>query len=120
MDWKVSLDRYLTTPPDDGFTDYFENVSESLSNDFWDENEDWVLDSKEFENWVSKCFDKGKHPKTTARIIERLHRIKLYYEKLISQAHTNLTIKKGKKEYAPTIVEIQNEINKIKTLKKSI
>lgn len=118
MNWKTSLDRYLTTPPDDGYDNYFERVCESLTDHFWDEQENWVLNSKEFENLTSRCFNKGKHPKTTAEIIERLHRVKLYYEKLVALAHSNLTIKKGKKEFAPTSAEIQNEMNKLKNLSK--
>lgn len=75
MNWKTSLDRYLTTPPDDGFDNYFENVCENLSNEFWDEHEDWILDSKEFEKSVERCFNKGCEPKYSASIIERAFRI---------------------------------------------
>ena len=75
MNWKTSLDRYLTNPPDDGFDYYFENVSESLSDEFWGEQEDWILDSKEFEKSVEKCFNKGWEPKYSATIIERAFRI---------------------------------------------
>lgn len=35
------------------------------------------------------------------------------FEKLLSQAHTNLTVKKGRKEYAPNKDELQEEIDKI-------
>ena len=75
MNWKISLDRYLTTPPDDGFDNYFENVCENLSNEFWDAHEDWILDSKEFEKSVERCFNKGCEPKYSASIIERAFRI---------------------------------------------
>lgn len=34
-------------------------------------------------------------------------------EKLISQAHTNLTVKKGRRDYAPTSTEIQEEIDRM-------
>ena len=34
-------------------------------------------------------------------------------QKLISQAHYNLTVKKGRKEYAPTSHEIQEEIDRM-------
>lgn len=75
MGWKQSLDRYLTSPPDDGFTDYFELVTEALTQEFFDANEDWVLDSKDFEKWVGKCFDKGYAPEKSALIIERAKKI---------------------------------------------
>ncbi len=114
MNLSVSLDKYLTTPFDDGFENYFEAVTEKLSNDFFDDNEDWVMESKQYQNWVEICRNKKLCPTATSQIIERAHRFKMYYEKLISVAHSNLTIKKGRKEYAPTIYEIQNEINKIK------
>ena len=35
------------------------------------------------------------------------------FEKLLSQAHTNLTIKMGRKDYAPNKDELQEEIDKI-------
>jgi len=34
-------------------------------------------------------------------------------ERLISQAHTNLTIKRGRRDYAPTTAEIQEEIDRM-------
>jgi len=34
-------------------------------------------------------------------------------EKLISQAHTNLTVKRGRRDYAPTTAEIQEEIDRM-------
>lgn len=80
MDWKQSLDRYLTSPPDDGFTDYFELVIEALTQEFFDDNEDWVLDSKEFENWVSKCYYSERDPETSAKIIQRARKIYEQYK----------------------------------------
>jgi hypothetical protein len=114
MNLSTSLDKYLTTPFDDGFENYFEAVTEKLSNEFFDKNKDWVMESKQFENWIEICRNKELNPSVTSKIIQRAHRFKMYYEKLISVAHTNLTVKKGRKEYAPTSFEIQNEINKIK------
>ena len=40
MDWKVSLDRYLTTPPDDGFDGWCEDVlGNKITDTFYNENE---------------------------------------------------------------------------------
>lgn len=75
MGWKQSLDRYLTSPPDDGFTDYFELVTEALTQDFFDANEDWVLNDKQSEKWIGMCFDKGIDPEKSALIIQRAKKI---------------------------------------------
>jgi hypothetical protein len=37
----------------------------------------------------------------------------LEIERLISQAHTNLTTKRGRRDYAPTTAEIQEEIDRM-------
>ena len=71
MNFSARLDRYLTTPPNDGFDSYFENVTEKLSNDFFEENEEWVMESLQYENWVEKCLNKGLSPINSAKIIER-------------------------------------------------
>lgn len=71
MKWKTSLDIYLTTPPNECYTDYFENITENLSNVFFDDNEKWVMESKQYEIWVEKCFNKGLQPICCAKIIER-------------------------------------------------
>jgi len=46
MDWKQSLDRYLTNPPDDGFDGFAENVINQLPDDFFNEYESWLFSEK--------------------------------------------------------------------------
>ena len=75
MNWKISLDRYLTTPPDDGFDGYFDQIVESFTEKFWDEHENWILDSKDFQTLVENCFNKGRDPKYSSKIIERAFNI---------------------------------------------
>lgn len=43
MNWKQSLDKYLTTPPDDGFDGYFDQVIELLPTGFYNEYEGWLM-----------------------------------------------------------------------------
>ena len=72
MNWKQSLDRYLTTPPDDGFTDYCEAVTESFTDTFFDANESWILDETEqIDKWLNKLCFIGVEPEKAAKIIER-------------------------------------------------
>lgn len=74
--WKQGLDRYLTQgPPDDGFGDYFEAVTEALTAPFYQANENWVVDGALMPIWASHLFDGGKTPAQTAAIIERAHAI---------------------------------------------
>jgi len=72
MNWKQSLDRYLTTPPDDGFDGWAEDALNSLSNDFYALNEDWIDEyNGQCNRWLNKLFDKGIEPIRAAAIIER-------------------------------------------------
>ena len=72
MNWKLGLDRYLTSgPPEDGLDNWCEVATESMTNEFWEVAEDWVLDSKRCSDWLNILFNKGKSPQETARIIEK-------------------------------------------------
>ena len=69
MNWKTSLDKYLTSPFDDGFDNWCELVTESMSNEFWERNENWILDSDLCNKWLNKLQD--KEPELAGQIIER-------------------------------------------------
>lgn len=72
MNWKQSLDRYLTTPPDDGFKVYCEAVTEVFTDTFFEANETWILDETEqIDKWLEKLFMSGVEPEKAAKIIER-------------------------------------------------
>ncbi len=57
------------------FNAYFEKVCEKMSDNFFYENEDWIMESELCNNWVEKLRDKGKEPEETAHIIERAFNI---------------------------------------------
>lgn len=69
MNWKQSLDRYLTTPPEDRFDNYCDEIIECVSKDFYDNNEDW-LNSQEATNIMDSYFRSGITPKEAAILIE--------------------------------------------------
>ena len=72
MDWKQSLDRYLTTGPQDDFSPFAESLIDSLSQDFYNANEDWIDESDGlFNKWMNKLYNKSIDYKTAAKIIER-------------------------------------------------
>jgi hypothetical protein len=74
MNWQKSYDNMLARgPQDDGFQNWCEDVVENMSNEFWDKNEDWVMDDDTANSWFNKLIDKS--PKDAAAIIERAHRI---------------------------------------------
>lgn len=77
MNWKIGLDRYLTSgPSDDGFEDYCEHLLENgFSEQFYKENEAWLFDSTQLDKWSSKLFNKGFEPLHAAKIIERAFNI---------------------------------------------
>lgn len=62
------LDKWLTTEPEDYFTPYFEQVMESITNEFYYDNETWC-DSKECEDIVDEYYKKGWLPEDVAIII---------------------------------------------------
>ena len=76
MNWKTSLDKWLTTDPNEGYYSYIENVVEHLTNDFYTANEDWIMKGDTlFDTWVDKLYHKDLyHPKRSAEIIERAHK----------------------------------------------
>lgn len=57
MNWKVSLDRYLTTPPEFD-NDFFEQLCEYFTEDFYEDNEEWLCNSDLFDTWLNKL---GSH-----------------------------------------------------------
>jgi hypothetical protein len=74
--FQISLDRYLTSSPyEDGFDGFCDLVTERLSDDFFELNEDWVMEwDGVFNKWVNKCFYKKSFDvNKTARLIERGH-----------------------------------------------
>ena len=80
MNWKTSLDRYLTTPPDDGFDSWVEDtIGNKLSEAFFNANETWVeAYDGQCNKWLNELFDRrDASPEQAAKIIERAHSLYL-------------------------------------------
>jgi hypothetical protein len=76
MNWKTSLDRYLTASPNYDFEYWCEYVTEAMSESFFDANEDWILENNgQCEKWINRLIDKD--PKQASAIIERAFNIYL-------------------------------------------
>jgi len=77
MDFKTSLDRYLTSNPFDYTADlWFEEVlGDKISNQFYEDNEYWIENDPQIEKWLNKLFDSGKTQTEAAMIIERAFNI---------------------------------------------
>jgi hypothetical protein len=111
MNWKTSLDRFLTTPPDDGYEDWAEElVGNHISDQFFDNNEWWLKESDgQCKRWMNDLFyKKGKSPKEAALILERAFKIAMCRSIPILKMHYKSksgVIKKavlvGNKWYAP-------------------
>lgn len=74
MDWKVSLDRYLTSEPEDNFTPFVEKVYEFLPDSTFDEMEKHRFIDSEIESaflW---------HCQEIAPEMVALHMITLFYK----------------------------------------
>lgn len=71
MNWKQSLDRYLTTPFDDGFDSFAEMVIDKFSDEFYEANQEWIDSTDgQFNKWLEKLFYWHK-PDMASQIIER-------------------------------------------------
>lgn len=73
MDWKISLDRYLTTEPEDGFDEWVDEVFDSFSDPFYENHEEWLMEQEGICNeWLNKLyFKKDRSPEDSSKIIER-------------------------------------------------
>ncbi len=71
--WKQSLDRYLTREPDSRFDNWADEIVESLSDEFYYGNMEWVDENNgQFVKWLNALW--GGYtptPKESAKIIER-------------------------------------------------
>ena len=73
---KISLDKHLTSNPFDN-DDYWEEVCESFTEDFWEENEKSIMDGQ-IDKWINQCENSRElNPKYAAKLIERAHKIYL-------------------------------------------
>ena len=69
------LDKWLTTPPDDGFDNWAEDVlANKISNEFYKENENWI-DGIQCNDWVNKLFERDVDTNKAAKILERAFNI---------------------------------------------
>jgi hypothetical protein len=79
MDWKVSLDKYLTSEPFDGFDNFCEMIiGNHISDCFYQQNEDWLY-SEQCDKWLNKLYKKDIALSYCAMIIER--GFKIYIKK---------------------------------------
>ena len=76
MDWKPSLDKWLTTPPDDGFDDFYESVINGFTDEFYEKNESWTnIYEGQCEKWIYNLYYKYSFsPKEASLIIERAYK----------------------------------------------
>ena len=74
--FQIALDKYLTTPPNDDYSDYCEAVCERVGDEFFDRNETWLMDDESVANtWMWKLFIKEIKPSVAAMIVERAHKL---------------------------------------------
>ena len=56
MSFETDLDKYLTTPPDDGFDVFCEGVIEAISDSFFFKNDIWIIEAELSADWLEKLF----------------------------------------------------------------
>ena len=69
MGWKESLDKYLTTPPDDGFDQWCESTVDAVSDAYYHSHEEW-FEHNESDVLFNELFKQGLSPTEAAVIIE--------------------------------------------------
>jgi len=68
----TDYDRWLTTPPDDGYSDWVEQIIEVLPNDFHEKHQKWIyVYGGTFDVLLNNLWKKGKDPDEAASIIVR-------------------------------------------------
>lgn len=76
MDWKISLDKYLTSEPSndeyDGFCEMI--IGNHITDEFYRKNEDWLF-SEQCDKWLNKLYKKDIPLNYSALIIERAYKI---------------------------------------------
>ncbi len=77
MGFHESLDKYLTTPPEDDFDNWCEDLlGNKISDNFYNLNEKWIEESNgTCEKWINKLFNCDKSPTEAALIIERAYKL---------------------------------------------
>lgn len=72
MNWKERLDKYLTTPPEDGFDDWSSEVDNNLSECFWDTyGHEFMFEDKATDWLTNLYYVREKTPQEAAKIVER-------------------------------------------------
>lgn len=76
MDWKVSLDRYLTASPNEDFEDWCDDVlGNKITDTFYNENVKWIDEyDGQCNKWLNELFRRYKNTEA-ALIIERAFKI---------------------------------------------
>lgn len=72
MNFSQMIDKYLTSEPHDEVGNMIEEVTEEFSEDFFQSNEDWIMDQDQlFVKWVEKLTYQDLDRKQIASRIER-------------------------------------------------
>lgn len=69
---KRALDRYITSTPDDSFTNYFERAIELVKDEDFNRNQDWFTESDDCEYWMDRFFIWGLSELQAAEHITRI------------------------------------------------
>lgn len=113
--WKQSLDRYLTTPPDDNWEGFYEDVADSYTEEQYKYLEDNKLfDSYQEQDWIDELIARDyTDTKQVATIVYRafkLYKLKGFIfdimntKKLIVSHDLQSAVKKAKNKYPLYII----------------
>ncbi len=75
MNFKISLDKYLTSYPENALDNYCEDVENKFTDDFYNQNEQWIIEGDLCSKWIQYLFRRGKSPIEAAIIIQRAFKI---------------------------------------------
>ena len=69
----MKTDRFYNNPPEDNFTPWCEDVVELIPNEIFEENEDFFLESKQFNQWLNKLYRMS--PEDASKVCIRAYKI---------------------------------------------
>ena len=72
-DWRSITDRFFSQEPTDPhFDKWLDKVIEKLSQEFYDANEDWIMQPQgQCNDWLVKLYDNYKNPLEASAILQR-------------------------------------------------
>ena len=69
----LDIDKWIKENPSDPLDQYVEEVVMAFDDDWYEENENWVDNAADIQEWYIKCHHREYSPAKAAKLIMRAH-----------------------------------------------